>query len=47
MHLFPPYFYMEVKYGALTVTEKIEKGSGRISAEKIGKMATRYKYILY
>ena len=26
---------------------KIEKGSGRISAEKILKMATRYKYILY
>ena len=46
MHLYPPYFSMEVKYGALTVTEKIEKGSGRIGAEKIRKMATRYKYIL-
>ena len=43
MHLYAPYFSMEVKYWALTVTEKIEKGSGRISAEKILKMATRYK----
>ena len=44
MHLYPPYFSMEVKYGALTVTEKIEKGSGRIGAEKIRKMATRLIY---
>ena len=38
MHLYPPYFSMEVKYVALTVTEKIEKGSGRIGAEKIRKI---------